>query len=1347
MASAIQKIEIFSRQCDFTIWLKKLEMISKMSKISEDDKTNFLLSNLDITIFESVVTNFDTNADYNTVVDFLKSRYSTQDKFLNRIEFMNVTYSGTYDEYASRLQMLYENFTQTEGNKEIREEILISKFLATIPKSLSTELRIRRPGTLSECVQICNSVNSSKTSFMTATISQKSKPHFNSKFNKNKNFQNFQNSTNSQNSQNSHNFQNSKKKKCYRCGSNAHLASDSNCPARNAICSNCKRVGHYSSVCFSKKNNTIDNTQKHFNVHMTKFHSENEYFSDTLVKKPHVMMNLSTSKGYTVTQDFLVDTGSDVCILPHSVFKQHFQENITPFCNAKLSNFDKTEIHVVGVLKNVLCVFNDKHACLEFLVCDNDTAVIGVNAISKLNLTVTGEHSRLVTYSIERTDVPKKVTQDSESSSNSKDSLKKIEGFQFYIQLKEDAPTSLIQKPRRVPFALESAIEKEISKLLADDIIEEIDSSPYLSPIVVVPKPGNEIRLCVDYKKINKHIVIDQHPLPTSDEIFARLAGAQIFSKLDLKAAYHQLEIREDSRNLTAFTSHVGQFRYKRLPFGLANAPSAYMKVIFNILRQCTNTVSYLDDILIYGKTQEEHDESLNLTLTQLRKYGITLNDKKCLYNQTSVQFLGRMLGSEGVSPLHSTVESILEAQVPHDKHSLRSFMGLINFYRNFIPNAAGISAHLYDLLKDQVPFRWTEIHTYEFESLKNTLRNCVPLAYFDSNVNTPTYLTTDASGYGISAVLSQVDENGTDRPVYFLSRKLSDTERTYAASEKEFLAVLWGTERLHQYLYGRPFTIRTDHQCLRQLLMNGVEGGSAPCRVIRWATRLLQYNFQVEYIPGKANTIADALSRVPQPSLDSNLELFAVYLQNDSSIPVSLHELKIATQEDDVLQTVIKLMNNGWPDRKSRVPEAVQNFWNVRNELSYVSDVLLRNEKFIVPAVLRDRVVNLAHESHMGITKCKTRIREFFWWPCLNSFVESQLKSCGCCHEPHRDAPVQVPNYVHKPWHQLSVDIKGPVYDSSNRPYYIVTLIDCYSKFTSTHVTRTVTSKQIIAFLSNIFSMFGNCMILLTDNGPQFISHEFEFFLRSRGIVHKRSSLYNAQGNGVVERMNKNLSKVLENSEIMNGDMLQKKLNIYVQNYNCTKHSSIEKSPAEVMFNFTMKTNLCMLSTCDDEVVTDIGKTLQASCERNADYANERRRPSNSRCFSEGDFVLTKQGKVKQLGKQVGKYTFRLSDGFTLNVRHMKHKVQPPHGILPGTRDLNTNPRSTNSEQNSENSFSYVQIPPANTDRIDPSSGDRHLQSDFSERVNDSSISARDTRPTRARRRPLRFGDYVTER
>ena len=368
--------------------------------------------------------------------------------------------------------------------------------------------------------------------------------------------------------------------------------------------------------------------------------------------------------------------------------------------------------------------------------------------------------------------------------------------------------------------------------------------------------------------------------------------------------------------------------------------------------------------------------------------------------------------------------------------------------------------------------------------------------------MQTATYLTTDASGYGISAVLSQTDAaTGEEHPIFFLSRKLSDLERTYSVSEKEFLAVLWSIERLHQFLYGRFFTLRTDHQCLKQLLTNGVEGGAAPCRVIRWATKLLQYNFAVSYIPGKQNFVADALSRIPHQDF-SHMELLAVSLSTDSLHPLTLKELVEETNKDLALQEVIEFTKNGWPTNTSTLSNSSKGFYNVRHELSYINGILCRGNKYVIPASLYDLIVRFAHEGHLGMTKTKSRIREHYWWPNLNSCVETMIRSCPCCRDTPRDSPVQVPSYVNKPWHQLAIDIKGPVFDAAHRKYFIIVLIDCYSKLAFTRAVPNASTAKIIEFLNSIFSTFGHATILTSDNGPQFISTDFTSFLRRKGII-----------------------------------------------------------------------------------------------------------------------------------------------------------------------------------------------------------------------------------------------------
>ena len=1256
------RIEQFNRQCDFTVWLKKFEMLMNISKIAADERVDYLLTNLDISIFESVTSSLRTTNNYKNVVAFLEKRYSTNDKYLNRLEFFEAGFSGTFDEFASKIEILFENF---EGNK-LREQVLIAKFMCSVPKAVSSELRIRRPETLSDCVKICNSTQASQTSLCTAAISSSNQSTGNKNQLQPKNFKN-------RPKLNSDNIVSGRK--CYRCGSNEHLASDTRCPARNATCNFCKKIGHYSSVCSVKKKGPTSSGSRQssgsrsftINMNSCDFNSCNEISGLRTVNKPYIEVSIE-GDNQVFKKSFLVDTGSDVNILPLSWYNEYFCRSLSGFDNVILRNYDKSEIQIAGVLQNLSLSFQNRTATCDFLVCDSDTAILGTSCISSLELTVTGRCDEVVTYSIDRIENNSttctcrtgRVTEKPVQLPNSS-SLPKLSGFQFFIKLKPNAPTSIIQKPRRVPFALEAAIEEEIAKELRDDIIEEIDSSPYLSPIVVVPKPDNKIRMCVDYKKINEHIQIDQHPLPTADEVFARLHGAKYFTKLDLRAAYHQLEIREDSRDLTAFTCHIGQFRYKRLPFGLANAPSAYMKVIHHVLKDCKNTVSYLDDILIFANDLEEHDRCLRATLQRLQEHNFTLNDQKCQYRKTEIEFLGRKLSSEGISPPNKSLEAILSAPVPHDKKTLRSFMGLLSFFRNFIPNIARSSSSLYDLLKDNVSYQWTDIHQKEFEELKLKLANCVPLTYFDPCASTSTFLTTDASGYGIAAVLTQVSqEDGKEKPVCFISRKLSEAEQKYSVSEKEFLAVLWSCERLHQYLYGRPFTIKTDHQCLKQLLKNGFQGGNAPCRVIRWSTRLLQYNFEVMYIPGRQNVIADALSRLPRDNPDSCLDLFDIHVSLNSNTlsPITIHELREETSKDDKLEELAKLINEGWPARMNLISDPMRAFWNLRHELSIIDGVIYRGEKFVIPGSLQNRIITFAHEGHLGISKTKIRIREQFWWPNLNSSVESQLRSCGCCREAYRDSPVQVPDYKHIPWHQLAIDIKGPVYDLSHRPLYIIVLIDVYTKLAMARACSTVPTNKITDFLSNVFATFGHCTIITSDNGPQFTSSDFTTFLQRRGIIHRRSAIYNPQSNGVVERMNKNLSKLLDYSEIQNISQLQGVLDRYLLSYNSTIHATTEKSPSEMVFKYDIRTNLCVISDIPFPE-TEVGQKIVAKSKRNASYANARRKPALNRTYKIGDLIMTKQRRQAKITGKVGPFTYKLDNGYCINARNIHYKIQ----------------------------------------------------------------------------------------
>jgi len=728
------------------------------------------------------------------------------------------------------------------------------------------------------------------------------------------------------------------------------------------------------------------------------------------------------------------------------------------------------------------------------------------------------------------------------------------------------------------------------------------------------------------------------------------------------------------------------------------------------------------------------------------------VNEDKCEFSKQELKFLGRLISSEGVAPLPETVQSIQDAESPHNKQSLRSFLGLFNYYRSYVPNAASISSPLYELLKDNVPFLWTDELEQVFVSLKQSLLSCVPLKFFDTNPSVPTYLTTDASGEGIAAVLTQhCEASAMEKPVFYLSRKLSPAEQKFSATEKEFLAVLWAVERLHQFLYGRPFTIRSDHQCLRQLLINGIEGGSAPCRVIRWATRLLHYNYSVEYIPGKKNFVADALSRLPSSKHRESLDLFTVTAHFPDS-PMSLSEIRAHSRDDTTLQQIVLMTSeNKWPSSKTKLDSHLQVYWNVREHLSVLDDILYKAEKIVIPATLRQKVIAIAHEGHQGMSKCKMRIREYYWWPSLNRDVEDVIRSCSCCHETPRDSPVQVPNYKPLPWHQLALDIKGPLRDEKNHTFYVIVLIDCYTKFVVAKVVPSVPTKTLIQFLSHTFSIFGHCMIMTTDNGPQFISVDFSTFLKNLGIIHRRSAIYNPQANGCVERMNKNFVKLFNSIALPNSGCVQEEVDNYLLNYNATPHSSTGTAPADLMFSFKTKTRLMTKTYSNTEdVTTPVSERLQAMQRSRADYANERRRPHFKPRYKVGDSIITKRGLRRTLIKQVGPFTFKMDDGFTINSRTILRKV-PTDSTTSATRQHQ--PRKVPNVQ-----FQWIQLPcsgtVSSTDSLPSSTSSPVVNIDTT--VTSDHNSHSENRPTtdlptevksgrRQRKAPTYLSDYLT--
>lgn len=417
---------------------------------------------------------------------------------------------------------------------------------------------------------------------------------------------------------------------------------------------------------------------------------------------------------------------------------------------------------------------------------------------------------------------------------------------------------AIYSKAYPVPFATQETVRKEIDSMLKLGVIERSDSK-YASPIVLVKKKDGSIRFCVDFRKLNRVTIFDPEPIPNADTLMAQVATARYFTKLDLTKGYWQIPITDSDKEKTAFITSEGLYQFTVLPFGMVNAPATFTRMMRKLLEKQSNVISYIDDILIFTDTWEEHMRTTNQVLERLRNAQLTAKPSKCIVAYDSLEFLGHVVGNGQLKPQPEKITKIMNASRPRSKKEVRSFMGLVNYYRKFIPNFAAIAVPITDLTKKGNPniVKWEDPQEHAFSTLKERLSASPILRLPDHQKGY--ILRTDASDIGIGTVLMQQDGD-TLFPICYASRKLLQRERAYAVIERECLALVWAVSKFHIYLYGREFLLETDHHPLAYLTTAKINNS----RVMRWALSLQQYRFTVKAIRGSDNIGADFLSRCP---------------------------------------------------------------------------------------------------------------------------------------------------------------------------------------------------------------------------------------------------------------------------------------------------------------------------------------------------------------------------------------------------------------------------------------------------------------------------------------------------
>ena len=621
-----------------------------------------------------------------------------------------------------------------------------------------------------------------------------------------------------------------------------------------------------------------------------------------------------------------------------------------------------------------------------------------------------------------------------------------------------------------------------------------------------------------------------------------------------MSQAYQQLVLDEKSRELVVINTHRGLFRYTRLPFGIASAPGVFQRVMESLLWHIPGVIVYIDDVLVTGPTDEEHLASLEEVLHRIESAGLRLKRKKCSFMAKSVVFLGYQIDAQGLHPVSEKVRAVQEAREPRNVSELKSHLGLLTYYSRFLPNMATALNPLYNLLRKAVPWRWTARERKTFEDSRQLLVSSQVLVHFDSKLKL--VLACDASAYGVGVVMSHRMPDGTEKPIAFASRTLSDTERRYSQVEKEALAIVFGVKHFHSYIYGRHFYLQTDHKPLTILLS---ESRSVPQmasgRIMRWALTLSSYEYTLVFRSTTQHGNADAMSRLPLP--ESPREIpdpaeWVLLIEGLKDSPISSAQIRLWTRRDSLIIPGAAVCAAGVAGSGDRGTEAI-----LESEVG----CLLWGSKVIVPPPGRNQALRELHGGHPGCSRMKSLARMFCWWPGMDAEIETLVRQCPECQEDRPGpppSPLQPWQWPSRPWLRLHIDYAGPFLG-----HMFLVIIDAHSKWIEVYPVRAATSYATIQQLRITFAQFGIPETVVSDNGQCFVSAEFEEFLSCNGIKHLKSAPYHPASNGLAERAVQIFKRGMKK---MKAGSLTDRITRVLFSYRITPQTTTGLSPAELL-------------------------------------------------------------------------------------------------------------------------------------------------------------------------------------
>ena len=848
----------------------------------------------------------------------------------------------------------------------------------------------------------------------------------------------------------------------------------------------------------------------------------------------------------TVTLDnkhinFLVDTGADISILP----KNNFDSDCTEITR-HLVSADNSPIRYHGqkTIHFTIAGFKEKFTW-SFAVASVSRPILGADFLSRHKIDVSCHNSSIYRQS---TNEKSEATQVNAAINCSKSNNSNSSSVRLQI-VTTGAPIAQRQRPL---FGEKLFKTKEEFQRLLDAGIIRPSKSNWASPLVVVKKSDGSWRPCGDYRLLNEATQPDRYPLPRIQDLLNRVDGSCIFTKLDLEKAYHQIPICPEDIPKTAVITPFGLFEYTTMPFGLRNASQTFQRHMDNIFRDSgAHTLTYIDDVLIFSKNANEHEAHIQNVISSLDNAGLTINKNKCEFRKEMVNFLGFELTKQGIKPAKQKTQELQVLGKPNNIQDLRRFIGGINYYHWLIPNLSDILCPLHELLQRSIKeksFIWEEVHTVAIERAKSELLNITRVGY--PNPRKAFLLCTDASAKAIGASLNQQNEGNKSTPIAFFSRKFNKAEEKYSTFDRELLAIYLSIKHFKHYLEGSHFTVMTDHKPLTKA-MHMKDPSPRQWRILE---RLSQFDFDIQFIKGEDNVVADLLSRPCNTEIQNaqTIELHHVRFTKE--------ELKKEQEKDHTLSTL----------KNSSLELAVTDdkilIDNSTGETRIVLPKIFRYSEFL-------RIHDISHPaSKPTIELMKTR----YVWPNMKSDIRQWCKQCQRCQV------AKITRHTHSPFGKIEtkgrfktvhLDIVGPLPINNNKKY-ILTMIDRGTSWVEAIPIYEITADMVIkTFEREWISRYGVPETIITDQGLQFQSEKVTNFCSKMGIERCRTTAYHPQSNGKIERWHRAMKNSLRaTSENAAHTWLESLPKILLSLRNCSKSNG---SPSASQLTFGCQARL----------------------------------------------------------------------------------------------------------------------------------------------------------------------------